>query len=65
MYKLLSEKVKDVVIKQSIHTKILRVTLIMLFVLAVLISSAGVVAVQKLSGDNSQLLIKQICDTET
>lgn len=37
----------------------------MLFVLAVSISSAGVVAVQKLSGDNSQLIIRQICDKET
>lgn len=50
--------------KQSIRTKFLRVTLLLLFIFAMVMGMVSVIAVNKLSREDSRLIMRQICDKE-
>lgn len=51
--------------KNSIRTKILRVTLLLLLTFAIVMGAVGIVLVNKLSKEDSRLIMRQICDKET
>lgn len=51
--------------KKSIRTKILRVTLLLLFAFAIVMGAVGIVLVNKLSKEDSRLIMRQRSCSDT